>query len=191
MRWPAGYTATLMIDLNTNPRLRRLFWVAHYRVTVGFVVAAIAFWLAAPTWSSLALGVLLAVIGEVVRVWAAGHLRKGQEVTRSGPYRFMRHPLYVGSFLIGIGFSVAAADFFVWVLVIGYQAMTLQAAIRLEETTLRSKFGDEFERYRQGHGDASSRRFSFSQMVKNGEHRSLLGLAVTVLFLAIKVLLRA
>ena len=39
--------------------------------------------------------------GEALRIWAAGHLEKGREVTASGPYRWTRHPLYLGSTIIG------------------------------------------------------------------------------------------
>lgn len=188
MKWRDVSTLSVMLDLKTNPRLRRLFWIAHYRVTIGFVVGAVAFWLSAPTRSSLALGALLAACGEAVRVWAAGHLRKGEEVTRSGPYRFARHPLYMGSFVIGVGFAVAAADVVVAVLVLGYLSVTLWAAIRFEEATLRSAFGDEFERSDSDTGSASARRFSLSRMIQNGEHRSLQGFAAALLLLVMKAL---
>ena len=175
-----------MLDLDANPRLRRLFWIAHYRVTLGFVVAAAAFWLATPSWRSLGLGALIAVGGEALRVWAAGHLRKGQEVTRSGPYLFVRHPLYCGSFAIGIGFVVAAADPIVAVMVVAYLTVTLLAASRLEEATLRAAFGEEFEQYARGSRAPSERRFSPSQVIANGEHRTLLGFAAALAILGIK-----
>ena len=48
------------------------------------------------------------VVGEALRIWAAGHLEKGREVTRSGPYRWTRHPLYIGSAIIALGVVIAA-----------------------------------------------------------------------------------
>ena len=74
---------------------------ARYRVRLGFAGAAVALILATPTPASLALGAAVASIGEAIRIWAAGHLDKGREVTSSGPYRFTRHPLYLGSSIIG------------------------------------------------------------------------------------------
>ncbi len=149
--------------------------MARARVTVGFLIAAVAFWLARPSWRSLGYGALIAAGGETLRVWAAGHLRKGLEVTRSGPYRLTRHPLYCGSFVIGLGFAVAAADYVAAGMVIAYLTITLLVAIRLEEATLRQAFGDEFQRYSRGKAEASGRRFSFEQMMTNGEHQALLG----------------
>ena len=134
-----------MLDLDADPNLRRLFLVARARVVVGFLVAGVALWLARPSWNVLGWGASIAFAGESLRVWAAGHLRKGQEVTRSGPYRYVRHPLYVGSFAIGFGFAVAAGHPLVAVLVVAYLAVTLYAAIRLEEATLREAFGTEFD----------------------------------------------
>ena len=81
--------------------------VARVRVPLGFVCSVAALFLAHPTWGSLPAGLVVAALGESLRVWAAGHLEKGREVTKSGPYRFTGHPLYLGSTLIGVGFAVA------------------------------------------------------------------------------------
>ena len=101
-----------------------------------------------PTAKSLMVGASIALLGELLRTWAAGHLEKSKEVTSSGPYRYMRHPLYLGSTLIGIGLALAANNpFVVFVLVIGYLAATLTAAMRSEEAHLREKFGGAYDAY--------------------------------------------
>ena len=81
-------------------------------------------------------------------MWAAGHLEKSREVTRSGPYRFTRHPLYLGSSVIGPGYchcvqraAVVAA------LIALYLASTIPAAMRAEEAHLREKFGGGYDAY--------------------------------------------
>lgn len=172
-----------MLDLDADPFLRFLFRVARRRVIAGFVVAAAAFAGARPSWSSLAAGVPIALVGEGLRLWAAGHLVKSREVTMSGPYRLMRHPLYVGSAIIGVGFVVAAASPLVAVVVLAYLAVMLAAAIRLEEATLRADFGDTYARYAAGEATAAPRRFSVRRATGNGEHLALLGLAAAVLLL--------
>src|SRR5688500_1449733 len=55
--------------------------LARWRVTLGFVFAAIVLWLATPTPQSLVIGAIIAAIGESIRIWAAGHLEKSKEVT--------------------------------------------------------------------------------------------------------------
>ena len=126
---------------------RVLAWLARRRVLLGFVGGAAALWLARPTPRTLAIGAAVAFAGELIRIWAAGHLEKGREVTASGPYRFTRHPLYFGSTLIGIGLAIAAARVVVAVLVVGYLAVTLTAAIATEEAHLTEKFGGAYPAY--------------------------------------------
>src|SRR5687767_4338109 len=111
--------------------------LARRRVSLGFVAAIVALILAQPTWASWRLGLLVALVGEAVRVWAAGHLEKSREVTRSGPYRWMRHPLYVGSSILALGIVIAARHPVVTIVAIVYMASTLTAAVRTEEAFLR------------------------------------------------------
>ena len=72
-----------------------------------------------PTLMSLATGGAIALAGEAVRVWAAGHVEKSREVTRSGPYRWTRHPLYLGSSIIGARDRGCGGELLIAVLVIG------------------------------------------------------------------------
>ena len=176
-----------MIDRRITPPPKGLARIARFRVSLGFMVAAVAFWHATPTWSSLALGGFIATVGEIVRVWAAGHIRKGQEVTTCGPYRFTRHPLYLGSFVIGVGFVVAAANALVAIIVILYLVVMFGVAITLEEATLRKQFGSDYDRYMHGEFHSGDRSFSLSLAKHNGEYRTLLGFAAGLSVLGIKV----
>jgi protein-S-isoprenylcysteine O-methyltransferase Ste14 len=160
--------------------------VARLRVTIGFVSSIFVLWLAHPTARSLAFGAVVAAIGEAVRGWAAGHLEKGREVTRSGPYGLTRHPLYLGSSLIGIGLAIASASLAVTLLVLAYLAITLTAAIRTEEAHLTDKFGGAYPAYREGRGVVERRGFSFARAMRNREYRAILGLLFVMVVLAWK-----
>jgi protein-S-isoprenylcysteine O-methyltransferase Ste14 len=161
--------------------------IARWRVALGFVLAVIVLWLAAPTRASLFWGALVAAIGELIRVWAAGHVEKSREVTRSGPYRFTRHPLYLGSAIIGAGIALAAASWPVAALVLGYLALTFTAAIRAEEAHLRDKFGSEYDAYAAWIAPPMIRSFSLTRALDNREHHAIAGLIVALLLLAFKV----
>ncbi len=160
--------------------------IARARVTIGFIASVVVLWLADPTARSLAIGSAVAAIGEAARVWAAGHLEKGREVTSSGPYSFTRHPLYVGSSLIGIGLAIASASVAVAVLVLVYLAVTLTAAIRTEEAHLTEKFGAAYPAYREGRAAGARRRFSVARAIRNREYRALIGLLFVLAVLAWK-----
>ena len=134
-------------------------------------------------------GLPIAAAGEAIRVWAAGHLEKGREVTRSGPYRWTGHPLYLGSTVMAIGFVVAAHSLAVAVIAAAYVGTTFIAAIRSESAELRAAFGKEYEDYRTGRLGGAARAFSLSRAMRNREYRAVLGLAAAMILLALKVLL--
>lgn len=162
--------------------------LARARVFLGFVFAALVMWLATPTWTSLAYGAAVAILGESIRLWAAGHLEKSREVTRSGPYRFTRHPLYLGSSLIGIGLAVAAHHAGAAIVIVVYLLTTLTAAMQSEEAHLREKFGDAYDAYAEKRSAPMERAFSWERALYNREHHTMLGLAAGFGVLALKIL---
>jgi hypothetical protein len=111
-------------------------------------------------------------------------------VTVSGPYRWVAHPLYVGSSIMGVGLAIASASVVVASLIALYLVATLTAAIKNEEAYLRRAFGDQYDLYRSGvaakrreRSAASRRRFSLQQAIANREYRAIAGLAVAILLL--------
>ena len=106
--------------------------LARFRVALGFVFGVLVLVLAQPTGRSLAVGMSIAALGEAVRIWAAGHLRKSREVTVSGPYRWVAHPLYVGSSVMGLGLAIAAASAPVAVLIAIYLGATALPVVSME-----------------------------------------------------------
>lgn len=160
--------------------------LARLRVPLGFAAGLLVLWFARPTWPLLAAGSAVAAVGELIRVWAAGHLEKSREVTRSGPYRWSRHPLYVGSALMGAGVAAASNSAVAAVTTVLYVAVTFSAAIRTEEAFLRQKFGGEYEDYCRGAGRAVERRFSFERAWRNREYRAIIGTVAVFAVLAMK-----
>jgi protein-S-isoprenylcysteine O-methyltransferase Ste14 len=150
--------------------------LARLRVPLGFAAFGLCLWLSSPTPRSIAAGVAIALIGQALRVWAAGHIEKGREVTQSGPYRLMRHPLYVGSSIMGVGFATAAASLATAVLVLGYFLVTYVAAVRTEEATLDERFDGAYSAYRSGQSADVGRKFSAQRAFgMNKEYRSVAG----------------
>jgi len=166
--------------------------LARLRVALGWVFGLLVIVLAQPTGASIAIGMSVAAAGEAIRVWAAGHLNKSREVTSSGPYRWIRHPLYLGSTVMGIGLAIASRSAAVAVLVAVYLSGTFTAAIKSEEAYLRRTFGEQYDLYRSGQAAkrrsplATGRRFSARQAIANREHRAVLGLLVAILLLVLK-----
>ena len=167
--------------------------LARLRVALGFVFGVLVLILAQPTRKSVIIGMSVAAGGELFRIWAAGHLHKSREVTSSGPYRWVAHPLYLGSLVMGAGLAVACASVAVAILITAYLVTTLTAAIKSEEAYLRRTFGEQYDLYRSGveakrrsSGPASRRRFSLAQAMANREYRAVIGLVIGALLLVWK-----
>jgi protein-S-isoprenylcysteine O-methyltransferase Ste14 len=167
-------------------RLIRVQFLARFRVALGWVCGPLVLLLAEPTTASMLVGLVIAGVGEYLRIWAAGHLNKSREVTSSGPYRWFSHPLYVGSTIMGIGFGIASHSLIAIGLIAFYLATTLRAAISSEEAHLRTVFGDYYDRFKRGEllrDTESHRRFSMRQAIANHEYRAVAGLAIAWLLL--------
>lgn len=162
--------------------------LARRRVALGFLAAIATLLLARPTPLTWWIGLVVATVGEAIRIWAAGHLEKGREITRSGPYRWSRHPLYVGSSIIAAGIVVASRSVPVAIVAAFYMGATITAAIRTEEAFLTERFGDAYDRYRESGGDPMPRRFRVTRAIRNREYRAVAGLTAGFALLALRMI---
>ena len=86
--------------------------------------------------------------GLLVRCWAAGHIKKIRELSTGGPYSFVRNPLYVGNFLMGLGFCLFVPN---WLLSLVYTllfAFFYVGTVRKEEVVLTNLFGQNYLNYK-------------------------------------------
>lgn len=92
-----------------------------------------------------AVGVLLLLLGELVRFWAAGCIHKDNVIATTGPYAFVRNPLYFGSFLLALGYAAMAGLGWIGLVVIWGLFMAFHlAAIVTEEAYLKEAFGEPY-----------------------------------------------
>jgi protein-S-isoprenylcysteine O-methyltransferase Ste14 len=104
-------------------------------------------WFGFDQW--LLVGGVVACVGAIFRIWASGYLEKNVTVAKKGPYRLVRHPLYVGSIILWIGLLLMAGNlWFAAIAGIGFFGYHIHA-IRREETFLVGKFGEEYESFRR------------------------------------------
>jgi protein-S-isoprenylcysteine O-methyltransferase Ste14 len=163
---------------------------------MGFAFAAFYVWVARPTWLSIIVGTVLAIPGIALRALASGHVKKNEELTMTGPYAYVRNPLYLGSLIMAVGFAVAARS--VWVLLamlIMFFAIYLPV-IRHEEAYLRGVFAN-FEDYARnvprllprwrayGRGESG---FSSALYWQHREYNAVLGTAAIIAVLIVKLM---
>lgn len=130
-------------------------------------------------------GSLLIVLGLSLRAWAAGVLRKKEELATVGPYSLMRHPLYAGSLAMMTGFAILANQSINFLLIAGPGLFSIIAAIRDEERFLSRKFGATWSENASRVGWFFPKRLGFSaapwslaQWRRNGEYNALFGTVI-------------
>ena len=107
--------------------------------------------IAQPKFWSLIVGGSIVLAGELIRVWATGHLKRNQEVTTSGPYAYLRDPLYLGRLFLLIGFCVMARGYGLFlflpvgICVFAYSYMPRK--YKKEMARLERHFGGEYTQY--------------------------------------------
>lgn len=94
-------------------------------------------------------GAIFVILGVAVRMWASGHIKKDKVLATDGPYAYVRHPLYVGNILLGVGFTLASGLWWSLPLFIVIMIAFYPPAIRREDEKLQRLFKDEWELWRK------------------------------------------
>jgi protein-S-isoprenylcysteine O-methyltransferase Ste14 len=170
-------------------------FLQRLRVPLGFLFAIVFLVFARPTLWSIAIGGGVALIGLGIRAWASGHIRKASVLAVSGPYAYTRNPLYVGSFILGLGFTMAAG---VWWLALVFSALFVGIylpVMRVEAEDMRRIFGEDFAEYEQNVPLLIPRfrvwkktgiKFDLQLYLKYREYRAAIGTFCALTFLAVK-----
>lgn len=172
--------------------------IQRIRVPLGFLFGIAFLFLAAPDFRAFLPGVVLAGLGVSLRLWAAGHLRKHQSLSVSGPYRWTRNPLYFGSFLMGLGFTLAASIWWLILLFVAFFLLVYLPVMRKEESELLAAYGEPYRHYLQfvslffpgrpypGSGNATG-NFCWNQVIRNKEYNAVIGFVLLTAFLAYRL----
>jgi protein-S-isoprenylcysteine O-methyltransferase Ste14 len=166
------------------------------RVPLGFAFAVFYVWVARPTWLSIVVGTAVAIPGLVLRALASGHVKKNEELTTTGPYAYVRNPLYLGSLIMAIGFAIAARSLWVLLVMLVMLVVIYLPVIRHEEAYLREVFAnfDDYARnvprllprwtaYGSGTGNFSSHLYW-----QHREYNAVLGTAAIIAVLIVKLM---
>jgi protein-S-isoprenylcysteine O-methyltransferase Ste14 len=165
------------------------------RVPLGFAFAVFYIWLAHPTWRSIILGSSIAAVGLIIRALASGHVRKNEQLTTTGPYAYTRNPLYLGSFVIAVGFTLASCNWIIAAMAAGMLLVIYIPVIHSEEEFLRARF-PEFNEYCHdvprlfpglNAAKASAGKFSGDLYWKHREYNAAVGAVAIVAILIMKL----
>jgi hypothetical protein len=172
-------------------------WIARWqrvarriRVPLGFATAALylfELWRRAPEPAAAAWSLALVVPGLWLRGYASGYVKKNQELTTTGPYAWVRNPLYLGSILIAAGFAVALLSWAVGLALTVMFVAIYVPVIASEERFLRATFPgfDAYCRrvprliprfhFARAASEGERGRFSLRLYLKHREYNALIG----------------
>jgi protein-S-isoprenylcysteine O-methyltransferase Ste14 len=166
------------------------------RVPLGFAFGIVYIVFSDPSTAAFWPGLGFALLGLSIRLWAAGHLHKHEDLATSGPYRFTRNPLYFGSFVMGLGFTLASGRLWILLLFLALFLAVYLPVMRAEVRELEAGYGHRFRRYayrvplfipllRPAETETEG-HFSWRQVRKNREYNAVVGYLLLCLFLLAK-----
>lgn len=143
------------------------------------------------------IGIVIVLPGEAIRIWAAGHLRKDKSLTTSGPYAYLKNPLYLGTLLVLTGACFCANNFIILAFgLVVFFFHYLPYKLRKEGDRLEKIFGEEYTVYAKQvpnliprltpyHKEGSEiKKWSFKQVKNNSEHLTFLAILIGIILIS-------
>lgn len=168
-----------------------------YRGKIGVVVALTIIIISKSNRLGFLTGFLISSLGNLLRVWASGYIRKERELATSGPYSLTRNPLYLGNFLIGAGFCIASWQIISIPIFFLYFLLFYIPLIRIEEKRMKEIFGEDYIQYKKSvpvffprFGKIKkSGKFSLRNFMENKEWRAIISTLIFYLAILLKEIL--
>ena len=167
--------------------------VQRLRVAAGFALL-IAFALCSrPSADSIRISLPVAILGLWLRAWAAGHLAKNQQLATTGPYSYVRNPLYSGTLIAAAGIVIASRSVVLFVVFAIVFLFVYLPVIELEEQHLRDMF-PVYEPYAArvhrfiplARWRGERQPFSWQLYARNEEYKALIGFLVALAWLGFR-----
>jgi len=141
-------------------------------------------------------GLWFILAGLFLRAWANGYAIKSEKLTTSGPYAFVRHPLYIGTFLLVLGFIIMLKIYYVGTLFLLILVGIYYRTSKKEEQLLGGKFKQQYIEYKNKtpailptvspYREGEKWPFSFKRLIKSQEYKLFLWMIILVIAFHLK-----
>lgn len=178
---------------NGFKKMKNVFKI--YRIQSGYLISILFIILSEYKKEYFLSGLIVVGLGLMYRLWASGYISKNRALIIGGPYLLSRHPLYFGSFLMGLGFSLICGKIILLFVFIIFFLIAYFPLMKDEEKKLVDIFGAEYSNYMKNVPmffpfgssiSASSFLFKWELVLKNKEYQAWLGFLIFLVLLLLK-----
>ncbi len=179
--------------MHFKDRFKRCF---KFRFAVLYPLSAYLVLFVIPDDRSINSGLGFIVLGLLIRIWANGYAVKTQELTTCGPYAFLRHPLYLGTMLLFIGFVVMLKIYLLGLISFILVSIVYFNTIKKEEQLLLNLFKQSYLDYKKNvplifprfsaYKGQKSWGFSFKRLIKSQEYKLFIWVIILVIIFHLK-----
>jgi protein-S-isoprenylcysteine O-methyltransferase Ste14 len=178
--------------MEIKKRLKRWFKLRFF-ITYPFGLFVLFYPTCSPSYYSFRVGICFIIAGLCIRLWANGYAIKTEKLTVSGPYSLLRHPLYLGTMLIAIGFSIMLRTSYAGILFIIAMAIVYYRTIKNEERALTERYKEAYLDYKAKvpailptifpYKTGEKWHFSFARVIENHEYKLFIWVVnITIIF---------
>jgi len=132
-------------ELFNNRKIRKLF--LKLRLPIGLIIFILFLPHTRQAWFFP--GLIVSILGEMLQIWCFSTIKTHKEVTRIGPYMFVRNPMYIGRFFLIFGILLMAANGWLLLIFTVIYWFYMTNRVNREEKLLTELFGDDYQNYQK------------------------------------------
>lgn len=132
-------------ELFNNRKVRKT--LLKLRLPLGLVLFALLLPHIRPAWFFP--GLIVSILGEALQVWCFATIKTHRKLTVTGPYQFVRNPMYIGRFFLILGILMMTGSILLLIVFTAIYWFYMTNRVNREESLLTELFGDDYRSYQR------------------------------------------
>ena len=130
-------------DFANNKKVRKT--LLKLRVPIGILIFVLVATQLRRAWFRP--GLTVSILGEAIQLWSMSTIKTHKKLTVTGPYMFVRNPMYIGRFLLIFGMLMMTGNLLLLAAFAGAYYFYMINRVRREEKLLAELFGEDYADY--------------------------------------------
>ena len=132
-------------DIFNNKKARKTF--LKLRAPVGILLFILMLTQLNPAW--FLPGLLVSILGQLLQIWCMSTIKTKKKLTVTGPYMFVRNPMYLGRFFLIFGILMMTGNPWLLILLTAVYYYYMVNRVNREEKILAELFEEDYEAFRR------------------------------------------